>query len=599
MVADWHDGFVLRSVWTPNESGGQYRLILGNRGTTPIEGFRLGVSGPARINEEATIGNGRIVTQLSNYAELAPPAGFVLAPGAEWVVDIDRLDYPLRHWTDGATTGFVILADGRAVPAVTLPTERADSAALPARHHAAQTGAAGVAVAITPWPNHIEVGGRRTPPQGLAVATNGDAVAAAALAAFGELVDLLFPGEGLLRGAARGRPRVMPRPRRRPRPRSLPHRLFEPGRDARGGDADRLSLWPHHPRADGRAAPGARAHEFSFPTQAGSRTRRPWAFAAAISTSRGVSTASPRSRRFLALLAWNKLNRFHWHLSDDEAWRVEIEAYPRLTEIGAWRGYGLPLPPLLGSGPGTIGRLLQEGRRSARSSALAGRFGIEVIPEIDVPGHCYALLQALPELRDAARERRTITRSRAFPTTASTRRSRRSMGRSRRSSAKCSSCSPSRWFHLGADEVPAAAWDSSAAANAMRERLGVSGAAPLQAAFLRRIQAFLTAQGRITGAWEEAAHGGGIDKANTAISWAGSMSKAARSSPPRAMTSSSRPARPFISTWPTAPTGTSRVPAGPAGRRRKRPTGSIPRRAGARPKRHNSSASRPASGPNR
>jgi hexosaminidase len=62
--------------------------------------------------------------------------------------------------------------------------------------------------------------------------------------------------------------------------------------------------------------------------------------------------------------------------------------------------------------------------------------------------------------------------------------------------------------------VPKEAWESSPLANTMRGKLGVEGAAPLQAAFLKRIQAFLTSRGKITGAWEEAAHGGGIDKAD-------------------------------------------------------------------------------------
>src|SRR5690606_14502879 len=128
MVADWHDGFVLRSEWRPEGAGGGlYRLILTNRTGAAVSGFRLGFSGPARISEAATLGNGKMVTQLSNYAEIAPPAGFVLAPGADWTVEIARLDYPLRHWTDGAVSGFAILADGQAIPALTFPTERADS----------------------------------------------------------------------------------------------------------------------------------------------------------------------------------------------------------------------------------------------------------------------------------------------------------------------------------------------------------------------------------------------------------------------------------------------------------------------------------------
>jgi hexosaminidase len=71
---------------------------------------------------------------------------------------------------------------------------------------------------------------------------------------------------------------------------------------------------------------------------------------------------------------------------------------------------------------------------------------------------------------------------------------------------------PSRYFHIGADEVPEDAWQSSPMAKALSGKLGTSGAAPLQAHMLKRLQAFLTAHGRITGAWEEASHGGGIDR---------------------------------------------------------------------------------------
>ena len=127
MVADWPHAFVLHSDWRPADGHDRYVLRLTSTGRDPVEGFRLAISGPARINEAAEIVNGRIVTQLSNYAELAPPPGFVLAPGASWEIEIGKLDYPLRHWTDGATTGFVLLADGSAVPAVTHPTGRAGS----------------------------------------------------------------------------------------------------------------------------------------------------------------------------------------------------------------------------------------------------------------------------------------------------------------------------------------------------------------------------------------------------------------------------------------------------------------------------------------
>src|SRR4051812_32603426 len=129
MVADWYDGFVLHSEYLPGEGNGRYGLVLTNCGTEPAEGFVLGLSGPVRINGQGAVHNGRIITQLSNYAELAPPAGFVLEPGADWIVEVDRLDFPLRHWTDGAVTGFVILTDGKVVPAITFPLQGAGSAA--------------------------------------------------------------------------------------------------------------------------------------------------------------------------------------------------------------------------------------------------------------------------------------------------------------------------------------------------------------------------------------------------------------------------------------------------------------------------------------
>ncbi len=197
MVADWHDGFVLRSEWIPGEGqAGAYRLTLANHSGAAIRGFRLGISGPARINEEARLSHGHVVTQLSNYAELAPPADFTLIAGGEWTVEIDRLDYPLRHWTDGATTGFVILADGKAIPAVTFPTDRADSAAY--RRGTMQLEGTPSALSIVPWPNKVAVSGSRSAPHGLAIAP-GDSPAAGA--AFRELTDRLFPGEGLVREA--------------------------------------------------------------------------------------------------------------------------------------------------------------------------------------------------------------------------------------------------------------------------------------------------------------------------------------------------------------------------------------------------------------
>jgi hexosaminidase len=500
MVARSFDGFVLRSSW----DDGAYRLTLSNHSGQPVENFRLGFSGPARINDTATIGNGRVVTQLSNFAELAPPTGFILEPGADWVVDIDALDYPLRHWTDGATTGFVVLADGKTLPALTLPTGRPDSDPY-LRGTMPLDGEPPVTASIIPWPNHVEVSGRRSPPQGLSIETDGEESIAAAKA-FGEVSDLLFPGEGLVRQADEDGLRVM----------------LTPDPDLKG-EAYCIGFASHGAKIEagtatgflyglvtlGQMLRGARIEQqrFSFPLSGHIEDAPAMGF-------RGCHLDVARRfygvaeiERFVAILAWNKLNRFHWHLSDDEAWRVEIEAYPELTTVGAWRGYGLPLPPLLGSGPERSGGFYSKAD-IARIVDLAGRFGIEVIPEIDVPGHCYAMLEALPQLKDPG-ENGLYHSIQNFPNNCLNPAVEAVYGALETIFGEMVEMFPSRWFHVGADEVPAGAWETSPLARGMGRD---AGAASLQAKFLQRIQAFLTSKRKITGAWEEAAHGGGIDR---------------------------------------------------------------------------------------
>src|SRR5690348_6283792 len=109
MASKWEKGFVLESIWRPAALGvePQYVLILTNHGDEQLEKFRLGFSGPTRVSSNATIDGGKVVQQLSNFCEIAPPSGFVLEPGASWTITIGKLYYPVRHWTDGATTGFV------------------------------------------------------------------------------------------------------------------------------------------------------------------------------------------------------------------------------------------------------------------------------------------------------------------------------------------------------------------------------------------------------------------------------------------------------------------------------------------------------------
>src|ERR1700712_2267821 len=100
-----------------------YGIELTNEGSEPLRDFQLGINGPARIDTKAEVEGGRLLERLSNHSLFAPPEGFVLEPGATWVLAARGLSYPLRHWSDGANAAYVVLADGRTVRVGTEPTE--------------------------------------------------------------------------------------------------------------------------------------------------------------------------------------------------------------------------------------------------------------------------------------------------------------------------------------------------------------------------------------------------------------------------------------------------------------------------------------------
>lgn len=351
MVADWHDGFVLESEWRGPGEAAAYRLILANHSGETLKDFRLGLSGPARISDAAAISGGRVVAKLSNFCEIAPDAGLVLAPGASWTIDIVGLDYPIRHWTDGATSGFVIRADGSTVTALTIPTRLAGSDEVPRRGTMAMPVPATppVPVAIIPWPNSVAVGGRRSVPPGFAISA-ADKAGKDAASAFARLAGLLFGGEGLVRPFNEGGFAVILKLADGLPPEGYqiefePERVVVEAATAAGFLYGLVTL--------GQMQRGARLHpqSFSFPATGRIEDAPQMRWRGCHLDVARRFYARAELERFLAILSWNKLNVFHWHLSDDEAWRVEIDAYPELTARASWRGYGMDVPPLLGSGP--------------------------------------------------------------------------------------------------------------------------------------------------------------------------------------------------------------------------------------------------------
>ncbi len=494
MVADWSSAFALSTAWFAAER--RYRLTLISQAPQAISGFQLGVSGVLRIADEAAVEGGRLVSQLANFALLAPPDSFALSPGKSWTIEIAPLDFPLRHWTDGVQGAFLILKGGEtAACRIVLGGEnRKGTIAL--------VGATESQIAVVPWPKSVVVTGSRPAPTALALPPGP------VRKRLSRLEDLLFPGERLVgdRGLTVG---LVDAPALGPESYRID---FGADRVTLGAASETGHFYGAITLLQMLRGAQAEPEKFGFPAAGVIEDHPELAFRGChIDVARRFYPVG-ELEQFIAVLAYNKLNRLHLHLSDDEAWRVEIDAFPKLAEMGGWRGLGLPLPPLLGDGPERSGGVFS--KNDVRSLVdLARAFGIEVIPEIDVPGHSYALLAAMPELRDPG-ENGSYLSVQYFPNNCLNPAIEATYPVLETILDELCALFPGRAVHLGADEVPADAWSRSPRANRMRETAG-GGTGPLQAALLRRAQAMLTARGKITGAWEEAAQGGGIDTANS------------------------------------------------------------------------------------
>lgn len=203
-------------------------------------------------------------------------------------------------------------------------------------------------------------------------------------------------------------------------------------------------------------------------------------------------------KRHLDRMAALKLNRFHWHLCDDQAWRAEIRRYPRLTEVAAQRG----------GDERDRGFYTQDEMRSV--VAHARRLGIAVIPEIETPGHCNAALVAYPELsctgeplpvapgggwdaftRDAGRRPFCAGREEVHAFL-------------RHVLEEINAVFDPPYLHIGGDETPRQPWDECDRCGALKRELGGADGAALRLHFLGRLHDFCRDElGKPTIAWTD------------------------------------------------------------------------------------------------
>ena len=228
----------------------------------------------------------------------------------------------------------------------------------------------------------------------------------------------------------------------------------------------------------------------------------------------------PFVKKLLDLLAQHKLNVFHLHLSDDQGWRLEIRRYPRLTEVGAWRGetqtgHGLDQPRAFDGVPHGGFYTQDEVRELV---AYAGARHITVVPEIDMPGHMLAAIAAYPELGnhpDAAREVGTSwgvidhvlnLEEGTFEFLENV-------------LLEVFELFPGAYVHLGGDECPPDEWRQGARAQERARELGLSSAEDAQPYFMRRMAAFLKAHGKHFVGWDEVIDNTALERDAVIMAW--------------------------------------------------------------------------------
>lgn len=223
-------------------------------------------------------------------------------------------------------------------------------------------------------------------------------------------------------------------------------------------------------------------------------------------------------KKYIDLLAMHKMNRFHWHLTEDQGWRIEIKKYPKLTEVGAWRDstlighYGTNKYDNVRYG----GFYTQEEIKEVVKYAQERH--ITVIPEIEMPGHSSAALTAYPEFGCFNKEYHVQPTWGIFEDIYCP--SEETFTFLEDVLMEVMELFPSKYIHIGGDEAPKTQWKESDIAREVIEREKLKDEHELQSYFITRIEKFLNSHGRQIIGWDEILEGGLAPQA-TVMSWRG------------------------------------------------------------------------------
>jgi len=223
-------------------------------------------------------------------------------------------------------------------------------------------------------------------------------------------------------------------------------------------------------------------------------------------------------KRLLDQMARHKLNTFHWHLTDDQGWRLEIKRYPRLTEIGAWR------TPAGKAGLDNDGNPVRYGGFYTQDQAreiveYARKRHITVIPEIEMPGHAQSSIAAYPELGPTGLTPPVSSNWGVHPWLYNV--DDATFEFLQNVLLEVMEIFPGEYIHIGGDEAVKYQWQASPAVQAKLRELGLKDEDALQSWFVRRAGDFLTKHNRRLIGWDEILDGGPLPPGATIMSWRG------------------------------------------------------------------------------
>ena len=225
--------------------------------------------------------------------------------------------------------------------------------------------------------------------------------------------------------------------------------------------------------------------------------------------------------RLLDMLALLKLNRFHWHFIDDEAFRLELDCTPELARQTRLRGHGCLIPALFGGGMSPTG-----GSYSKEDVALvlarAAELGIEVMPEIELPAHALALLKVLPAMRDPKDQSAAVS-VQGYPDNVINPAMPATWEFLNQALPEVAARFPLRIVHLGCDEIPPRTWTKSPALEKWKKQHNLADATDVQERMMQETAQIVRDCNARPAAWEEAIQGrnGGIGNDAVIFGWRG------------------------------------------------------------------------------